>query len=56
MLARLVEIVAPRLNTALMSESFRMFPDSEAAGGRPEPDTAVTPDMLAMAALLQGIS
>ena len=54
-LARLVEILAPHLNTAIMSETFRMFPESEAAGGKPGSDTAVTAEMLAMAALLQGI-
>ena len=32
-LAQVVEILAPQINRAVMSESFRMFPDSQAAGG-----------------------
>jgi len=54
-LARLVEIVAPRISTAITSESFKMFPDSEAAGGPPESDSPVTSEMLEVAALLQGM-
>ncbi|HYK99910.1 MAG TPA: SDR family oxidoreductase [Steroidobacteraceae bacterium] len=54
-LAQLVEVFAPRLGTALMSESFRIFPDSEAAGAAPGSDAVATPDMVAFAALLHGI-
>lgn len=31
--AQVVEALAPRLNRAVMSESLRMHPDSQAAGG-----------------------
>jgi len=31
--ARLVEMIAPQIGRAIMSEGYRMFPDSEAAGG-----------------------
>ncbi len=55
LLARFVELLAPHINTAIMSETFRMFPESEAAGGAPGSDSKVTSDMLALAALLQGI-
>ena len=54
-LAQLVEVFAPRLGTAIMSESFRIFPDSEAAGAAPGSDTVATPDMRAFASLMQGI-
>lgn len=54
-LAQLVEVFAPRLGTALMSESFRIFPDSEAAGAAPGSDELATPDMLAFASLMRGI-
>ena len=55
LMARFVEALAPGINTALMSETFRMFPESEAAGGAPGSDSTVTSGMLAFAALLQGI-
>lgn len=54
-LARFVEMIAPRINTAIMSETFRMFPESEAAGGAAASDQVMTQDMLAFASLLQGI-
>jgi NAD(P)-dependent dehydrogenase (short-subunit alcohol dehydrogenase family) len=54
-LARLIEILVPQVNTAIMSETFRMLPESEAAGGPPDSSAALSPDMLSMAALLQGI-
>jgi len=53
--AQLVEIFAPRINRAVMSESFRMFPESEAAGGAPGSDTATTPEMAAFASLMRGV-
>jgi len=53
-LARLIEILAPHLNTAIMAETFRLLPESEAAGGQPE-SAALSSEMLAVAALLQGI-
>jgi NAD(P)-dependent dehydrogenase (short-subunit alcohol dehydrogenase family) len=54
-LAQLVEVFAPRLGTALMSESFRIFPDSEAAGAAQGADAIATPDMMAFASLMHGI-
>jgi len=54
-LAQLVEVFAPRIGTAIMSESFRLFPESEAAGAAPGSDAVTTPDMLAFASLMRGI-
>jgi NAD(P)-dependent dehydrogenase (short-subunit alcohol dehydrogenase family) len=54
-LARLIELLAPRLGTALNNENFRMFPESEAAGAAPGSDSVVTPEMLAFAALMRGV-
>jgi len=54
-LARFVELIAPRINTAIMAETFRMFPESEAAGGAAGSDRIMTQDMMALASLLQGI-
>ncbi len=56
-LAQLLEVFAPRLGTAIMSESFRIFPDSEAAGAAQGSDSLPppTPDMLAFASLMHGI-
>jgi len=53
-LAVLVELLAPWINRAVMSESFRMFPESEAAGGPPLGATA-SPEMAAFASLLRGV-
>ena len=54
-LAQLVEAFAPGLNTEIMSESFRMFPESEAAGGRPEVADSSSQEMHRLASLLRGI-
>jgi NAD(P)-dependent dehydrogenase (short-subunit alcohol dehydrogenase family) len=55
LLARLIEVFLPQLNTAVMSEAFRMFPESEAAGGAPGSDTRTTPEMLSFARLMRGV-
>ena len=54
-LASAVEVLAPRINRSVMSESFRMFPESAAAGGPPLADGGATPAMLAFASLLRGV-
>jgi len=54
-LARFVDMLAPRINTAVMSETFKMFPESEAAGGATGSDTIVPSGTPGLAALLQGI-
>lgn len=54
-LAQLVELVAPSLNRAFMSESFKMFPDSEAAGGAPSGEAANAAEVRALASLMRGI-
>jgi NAD(P)-dependent dehydrogenase (short-subunit alcohol dehydrogenase family) len=54
-LAQFVESFAPWLNTAIMSESFRMFPESEAAGGPREAHAQSTPEWVAFASLMRGI-
>jgi hypothetical protein len=54
-LAQFVEAFAPWINTAIMSESFRMFPESEAAGGPRDAETQPTPEWVAFASLMRGI-
>ena len=53
-LAQLVEALMPGLNRAVMSESFRLFPESEAAGGSPGSDARLSPEVSALAAFLRG--
>ncbi|HTW37519.1 MAG TPA: SDR family oxidoreductase [Steroidobacteraceae bacterium] len=54
-LAQLVELIAPALNRAFMSESFKLFPDSEAAGGAPSGETANAAEVRALASLMRGV-
>lgn len=54
-LAQLVEALAPGLNRAFMSESYRLLPESEAAGGSPGAEEHLQPEVLAIAALMHGI-
>jgi NAD(P)-dependent dehydrogenase (short-subunit alcohol dehydrogenase family) len=55
MLAAAIELLAPRINRSVMSEGFRMFPESAAAGGPPSADAEASPAMLAFASLLRGV-
>ncbi len=55
-LARVVEMLAPRISTAIMGETFRMFPESVAAGGAAGSDTMPVAGVPALASLLQGVS
>jgi NAD(P)-dependent dehydrogenase (short-subunit alcohol dehydrogenase family) len=50
--AQLVELFAPKLGRAIMSEAYTLFPDSETAGAAPAP---MSPELSAFAALAQGI-
>jgi NAD(P)-dependent dehydrogenase (short-subunit alcohol dehydrogenase family) len=54
-LAQVLELFAPRLNRAFMSESFEMFPDSEAAGGAPGAETTNATGARIFASLMRGI-
>lgn len=54
-LGHLLETLAPWVNRAIMSESFAMFPDSEAAGGPRESDARVSAEARAVASLLHGL-
>lgn len=54
-LAQMVEALAPGLNRAVMSESYRLLPESEAAGGQPGEEARLAPEALAIAALLHGV-
>ncbi len=54
-LAQMVEALAPGLNRAVMSESYRLLPELEAAGGQPGAQTRLAPEALAIAALLHGV-
>jgi len=53
-LAQLVEAIAPALDRAVMSENYRLLPESEAAGGAPGAEQRLAPEALAFAALLHG--
>ncbi|HEV2229418.1 MAG TPA: SDR family oxidoreductase [Steroidobacteraceae bacterium] len=53
--AQLLDIFAPRLTRAVMSEAFTMYPESEAAGGAPGSDATKTPEMSAFASLMRGV-
>ncbi len=53
--AQLVELFAPEFGRAVRSESYRMFPDSEAAGGAPGPGAKGSREAGAFAALTHGI-
>ena len=53
--AQLVELFAPEFGRAVRSESYRMFPDSEAAGGAPGPGAKGSREAGAFAALTRGI-
>lgn len=53
--AQLVEVLAPGVGRAIMSENFRIFPESTAAGGGTTGDKGASPEMLAFAALTRGI-
>lgn len=54
-LAQIVEALAPGLNRAVMSESYRLLPESQAAGGPPGAEERLPPEALAIAALLHGV-
>ena len=54
-LAQMVEALVPGLNRAVMSESYRLLPESEAAGGPPGAESRLAPEALAIAALLHGV-
>ena len=53
-LAQLIEALAPEVGRAVMSESYRLFPESEAAGGAPGAEASLAPEAAAFAALLHG--
>ncbi len=54
-LAQFVETLAPELNRAVMSESYRLFPESEAAGGAAGAEESLPSEAAAFAALLHGL-
>jgi NAD(P)-dependent dehydrogenase (short-subunit alcohol dehydrogenase family) len=53
--AQLMWMFAPRISEVLMSESFKMYPESQAAIGAPAAETEASAEMLAFAALMRGI-
>jgi NAD(P)-dependent dehydrogenase (short-subunit alcohol dehydrogenase family) len=55
--AQLVELFAPEISKVAMSESFKMFPESAAAGGIAQPSGAeqASPEAVALASLMRGI-
>jgi hypothetical protein len=54
-LARLLEVFAPKLGRAIMSEGFRMFPESAAAGGAAGAETQLSAPVKALASLARGV-
>jgi NAD(P)-dependent dehydrogenase (short-subunit alcohol dehydrogenase family) len=54
-LAQLVELFAPQIGRAIMSESFRMYPDSAAAGGAAVPDAHASAEAGAFESMTRGI-
>jgi hypothetical protein len=53
---QVVHAVAPKVAQIIMNTSFRMFPESAAAQGKPGADAAPpTPDQVAFSQLLRGI-
>ncbi len=53
--AQLVELFAPKIGRAVMSEGYRMFPDSEAAGGAPSTDAQALRELGAFASITRGL-
>ena len=53
--AQVVEALAPQLNRVVMSESYRMYPDSQAAGGAAAPAEALSREARTFAALLRNL-
>ncbi len=54
-LAHVVEALAPRINRAVMSESYRMYPDSRAAGGPAGQHEEMSPDARRLSAVLRDL-
>jgi NAD(P)-dependent dehydrogenase (short-subunit alcohol dehydrogenase family) len=54
-LAQLIGLFAPRIGEIIMSESFKMFPESEAAVGSEKGAARASPEMVAFASLMRGI-
>ncbi len=54
-LGQLTEAIAPWLGRAINSESFALFPDSEAAGGPPQRGARPSAEAAAIAALAKGM-
>ena len=55
LLARLLELFAPRIADAINSVAFKMFPDSAAARGGAAIEEAPTAEAMALATLLKGL-
>jgi len=53
--AQLAELFAPSIGRAVRSESFRMFPDSEAAGGAASSGERISREAAVLAALTRSI-
>ncbi len=53
--AKLVNLFAPKLGEIVMNESFKMFPESEAAGGKAVADSRPSPEAVAFASIMRGL-
>ena len=53
--AQLLGIFAPKISEIIMSEGFKMFPESEAAGGSPGGSAKASAEMIAFASLMRGL-
>jgi NAD(P)-dependent dehydrogenase (short-subunit alcohol dehydrogenase family) len=53
--AQVVGLLAPKVAEIIMNESFKMYPESEAAGGAQGSDTKPPPEAIAFASIMKGI-
>jgi NAD(P)-dependent dehydrogenase (short-subunit alcohol dehydrogenase family) len=53
--AQLLNLFAPRLSEVVMTQAFRMFPESDAAGGSKASAPRPTDEMIAFANIMRGI-
>jgi NAD(P)-dependent dehydrogenase (short-subunit alcohol dehydrogenase family) len=53
--AQVVGLLTPKVSEIIMNESFKMYPESEAAGGAQGSDTKPSTEALAFASIMKGI-
>jgi hypothetical protein len=53
--AQLVGLFTPKLGEIVMNESFKMFPESEAAGGKGRGESRPSAEAIAFASIMRGL-